>query len=271
MRKLFAPLFSILSLALILSTTGCGDDDPTFRVGDNPGTIRITAGSFLVEGKVQGFGENTVVLLTGFDDTMEIWEDENFIDSLAKEYQVVSFNRAGYGESQDGPSPRSLENITNELKAIIDATATESVILVGSEFGGAIARVFAIRFPDEVDGLLLLDPLDEGEPADLSEAQEQQLEDNALEEGAKREYDYLIENRTYLESLGNLPDLPLTVLTAQNPPTNYQNRFDLHETLGEGLSVFNFRHEVLSTAKYMHSEDPESVLTELDLLVGKLN
>ena len=157
-KLIFRLITMVVVIAIACQFSSCLNDDETFEVGEDPSSVLISAGLHLVEGKVRGDGNYTVILLPGFDDTFEIWDEQAFVDTLAKKYQVIAFSRGGYGRSQDGPETKSLENLTDELAGVINVAALHDVVLVGNEFGGMIARSFAVRYPEQVAALLLLDP-----------------------------------------------------------------------------------------------------------------
>lgn len=74
----------------------------------------------------------------------------------------VLYDRAGTGWSDDVKLPRSLDEVTDELRGllrIVDVPAP--YLFVGHSLGGAYVQRYAQRFPDDVAGLLLLDPLHE--------------------------------------------------------------------------------------------------------------
>jgi pimeloyl-ACP methyl ester carboxylesterase len=72
------------------------------------------------------------------------------------------YDRAGTGWSVDVSLPRSTDEVTDELRALLHVLGIPSpYLLVGHSLGGAYAQRYAQRFPDEVAGLLLLDPLHE--------------------------------------------------------------------------------------------------------------
>jgi pimeloyl-ACP methyl ester carboxylesterase len=78
---------------------------------------------------------------------------------LAEHTRVCAYDRAGYGWSDYNPAPRTLAQQLHELQALL-AGANEQgpYILVGHSYGARVARVFAAKYPDEVAGMVLMDP-----------------------------------------------------------------------------------------------------------------
>jgi pimeloyl-ACP methyl ester carboxylesterase len=72
---------------------------------------------------------------------------------------VVTYDRAGHGESEPGPQPRDAAHVVTELHAALhNAELKPPYVLVGQSLGGPFVRVFAATYPDEVCGLVLVDP-----------------------------------------------------------------------------------------------------------------
>lgn len=78
---------------------------------------------------------------------------------LARSTRVCAYDRAGYGLSDPGPKPSTAGSAADELHALLHAAGIEPpYLLVGISFGGPIVQLFATRFPDEVAGVVQLDP-----------------------------------------------------------------------------------------------------------------
>ncbi|MEV5682749.1 MULTISPECIES: alpha/beta hydrolase [unclassified Streptomyces] len=86
----------------------------------------------------------------------------NTHDKVAEFTTSVLYDRAGTGWSARAQLPRSAAEVADELHAVLRAAGVPApYVLVGHSLGGAYARRYAQRFPDEVAGLLLLDPFHE--------------------------------------------------------------------------------------------------------------
>jgi pimeloyl-ACP methyl ester carboxylesterase len=93
---------------------------------------------------------------------------------VARFATACTYDRAGFGWSDPGPLPRTTGRIADELRALLHTAAiAPPYILVGHSFGGLTMRLYADRYPDEVAGLVLLDPAypeDWREPSDAHRA-----------------------------------------------------------------------------------------------------
>lgn len=79
---------------------------------------------------------------------------------LAADADVLLYALRGHGHSETPPSGYRLGDHVADLLALLDAVGlTAPVHLVGCSYGGAITTVTAIRHPERVASLFLLDPL----------------------------------------------------------------------------------------------------------------
>ncbi|AEW99227.1 alpha/beta fold hydrolase [Streptantibioticus cattleyicolor] len=94
----------------------------------------------------------------------------NIHDRTAELTTSVLYDRAGTGWSDPAPLPRPAADVAAELRDLLRAAAVPGpYLLVGHSLGAAYARQYACAHPDEVAGLLLLDPFHEDMLARASE------------------------------------------------------------------------------------------------------
>jgi pimeloyl-ACP methyl ester carboxylesterase len=94
--------------------------------------------------------------------------------------QVCSYDRAGYGWSEQGFLPRTSEQIAKELHTLLqNAGVPPPYILVGHSFGGFNVRVYNGLYASEVAGLVLVDSSQEEEhtPSSASMTASEKKED----------------------------------------------------------------------------------------------
>ena len=107
-----------------------------------------------------GSGEPPVVFLAGAG-TVGL----DYLIAQEKAAQVstsVLYDRAGSGWSDPVKLPRTLTQVTDELRELLRVAGVPApYLLVGHSLGSLYARHYAVRFPDEVAALLLLDPAHE--------------------------------------------------------------------------------------------------------------
>jgi pimeloyl-ACP methyl ester carboxylesterase len=109
---------------------------------------------------IGGHGSPAVILEGGFGEGIAGWSLVQ--KEIANFAQTVSYDRAGLGQSEPGPKPRSAKQIATELHtALQNAGVKPPYVLVGHSMGGPYVRVFADLYPKEVAGMVLLDPSQE--------------------------------------------------------------------------------------------------------------
>jgi pimeloyl-ACP methyl ester carboxylesterase len=104
-----------------------------------------------------GSGEPTVILENGLGGPGLVgW---SLVQSeVATFTRVCSYDRAGMGHSDAGPSPRTARRIAQELAQLLDRAGIGGTrVLVGASIGGLFARVFASEHGERVGGLVLVD------------------------------------------------------------------------------------------------------------------
>jgi pimeloyl-ACP methyl ester carboxylesterase len=106
----------------------------------------------------KGLGTPAVVFESGFAATSLNWK--LIQDAVSEETQTVVYDRLGLGWSSPSPCPRTPSKIAEELRAMLREAGVEPpYLLVGHSFGGLCVRRFALDYPSEVAGLVLVDPM----------------------------------------------------------------------------------------------------------------
>jgi pimeloyl-ACP methyl ester carboxylesterase len=107
-----------------------------------------------------GNGEPPVVFLAGAG---TVGLDYLIVQEKAAQLSTsVLYDRAGSGWSDPVKLPRTSTQVTDELRELLRVAGVPApYLLVGHSLGGLYARHYAVRFPDEVAALLLLDPAHE--------------------------------------------------------------------------------------------------------------
>jgi len=98
-------------------------------------------------------------------------------DALARKTRVCAYDRAGFGFSAQGPTPRNLDAQVADLHALIRAAELPTpVILVGHSLGTSIVREFARTNPHQVAALVLVDPSEHGAESRMPKDWQDQVE-----------------------------------------------------------------------------------------------
>jgi len=146
-------LSKIVGCIFLVSTVSMGYSHDSFSAD----TIKVDAGGYKLRMVTAGEGSPTVVFESGRGVGLETWS--KVFPQIAAVTKAVVYDRAGIGESEVGPLPRTAEQISKELHlALRNAGINPPYILVGHSLGGPIIQVFTGAYPGEVGGLVMVDP-----------------------------------------------------------------------------------------------------------------
>jgi len=206
-----------------------------------------------------GTGRPDVVLEAGRNDAAVSWQP--VMDRLAPYLHVVAYDRAGLGASPPATEPDVLARQVADLTAVITTATTGPCVLAGQSWGGILVQLLALRRPDLVAGLVLVDPADErtagalpgparralrlGRPDELRGA------DTAASQAQLREL---------RQAEPPFPDVPVVVLSATR---GFPRRFRSHWTelqAGLAASAPRGRHVLVhGTGHPIHRQRPDLV------------
>ena len=97
-----------------------------------------------------------VVMIHGFPDFWYTWRKQ--MDALSGHYRVVAVDQRGYDLSD---RPTGIENyamplLVNDIGAVIKAEGRDSAVIVGHDWGGAVAWSLAMTHPEWLQALVIL-------------------------------------------------------------------------------------------------------------------
>jgi 3-oxoadipate enol-lactonase len=95
-----------------------------------------------------------VVLSNSLGATRGMWEPQ--IPALAERYRVVSYDGRAHGESPAPPGPYSLDDLVDDVVALLDEVGAERAHLAGVSLGGMVGMRMAVREPQRLHRLVLL-------------------------------------------------------------------------------------------------------------------
>ena len=128
-----------------------------------PDSRFVTINGVDVHYKEMGQGETTFILLHGFGASLFSWRE--VMDDFAARGRVVAYDRPAFGLTSrpmpgewKGESPYSMNANVELLSSLMDALGVDRATLVGNSAGGTVSVAFALKYPDRVESLILVDP-----------------------------------------------------------------------------------------------------------------
>lgn len=106
-----------------------------------------------------------IVMIHAFPLSHKAWAPQ--VEVLSKTCRVIAYDIRGFGKTEAGDLPYTLETYVDDLIRLLDDLKLPQAILCGLSMGGYIALRAHERHPDRVSGLVLCDTKSE---ADTNEA-----------------------------------------------------------------------------------------------------
>ena len=119
---------------------------------------KVDVGGYGVFTSQAGSGEPIVVFEAGLGEDTSTWD--KVLPKVAQFSRTLAYDRAGLGKSDSSPSPKSVEQMVKELHSVLNAARLSTLDPAGHSLGGAVVQLFAHAYPNEVAGLVLVDPED---------------------------------------------------------------------------------------------------------------
>ncbi|MDR3087834.1 MAG: alpha/beta hydrolase, partial [Azoarcus sp.] len=113
-------------------------------------------------------GTRTIIMLHGLFANTSFYLF-SVAPKLAKRYRVVLYDMRSHGMSERRDEGYSLEILSDDLLALMHELNIDRTCLVGHSYGGSVSLYTALRHPDKVERLALIEALSlqESEPAPL--------------------------------------------------------------------------------------------------------
>jgi pimeloyl-ACP methyl ester carboxylesterase len=225
-----------------------------------------------------GEGEFTVIFEAGFGSDLSHWR--KVAPAISQQAKVVVYSRAGYGQSSPVTSARNLSETTRELGALIKAANLQApFIFVGHSYGSHIIRSYAAQHPQDIAGLVFVDPANEAFLNKLKELDKAKTEaflaayNKMLPQKLRSESEILmaIDERGTLPNFGQLPDVPAAIITSM---VQEHPQFIIHSK--EGKKLWRALHSKLfsqfSTAQHITTMNSghNIALQEPDLVIDAI-
>ncbi len=102
--------------------------------------------------KEKGKGK-PLILLHGNGEDSRYFESQ--MDYFSQTRRVIAVDTRGHGRSPRGTAPFTIRQFAEDLREFVEEMGIERADLLGFSDGGNIAIIFALRYPERVDRLIL--------------------------------------------------------------------------------------------------------------------
>lgn len=177
---LVLPLMLAALLGAQPGRSGTVSTDPRLL---RPNLVEVAPGRHLHFACV-GQGSPTLVFEQGGEGSIANWRRIQAGASAIT--RACFYDRAGFGFSDPPEAPITAVSVTDDLRTLLrNAEIDGPIVLVGHSIGGFYATMYADRFPEQVTGLVLIEPGFAGQFNPSSSEQRRREQENMLRGGAR--------------------------------------------------------------------------------------
>jgi pimeloyl-ACP methyl ester carboxylesterase len=232
--------------------------------------VNVTVNGHPLHVTCRGGPGPTVVFEPGIGGDHSLWP---IADRVRDRALACLYDRPGDGEAPPPDRPRTARGDVADLHELLAAAGIATpVVMVGHSYGGLIAWMEAAEHPDEVAGVILIEP---SHPHDLERLEAVMSDDQRrtfLAAFPAVPVDFPGSEREAAAELGSFPAVPLTVITANHSmdpwckeglPCASMQAIALE--LGDDYATLrpDARHLVTPTSHYVQDDDPNLVVDEI--------
>ncbi|MCS7100403.1 MAG: 3-oxoadipate enol-lactonase [Burkholderiaceae bacterium] len=84
-----------------------------------------------------------------------MWDPQ--VAAFTGRFNILRYDMRGHGASEAPPPPYTLEQLADDLRAVLDAAGVEHCHYVGLSLGGMVGQIAALRYPRRFHSLVLAD------------------------------------------------------------------------------------------------------------------
>ncbi len=234
----------------------------------------INIGGYKLYIHSEGKGKPVVVFDSGYGDSSESWS--NVQTALSKTFRSVSYDRAGLGKSGKSPYPRTSVIKAWELHELLHKAGINGpFILVGHSLGAYNVRMFASMYPNEVKGIVLIEPTHEDHNEKMILTQHPEVQEFMKSQfNAEGTYEEFLESSKQVKATRKcLKNIPLTVITATNHGVGQEYEDIWMKMQKDTVSLSKYGKHIIAEGcnHYVQNEKPEIVINAIKDMISSLN
>jgi pimeloyl-ACP methyl ester carboxylesterase len=122
-----------------------------------------------------------IVLLHGFHESIDVWGE--FGEELSKSFRIIAIDLLGHGETGNISSTHTVEMMADAVYSVINSLKMPKATIVGHSMGGYVTMAFCKKYPEKVNGYIMLNSSVFADTEEKSEGRSKEIE--LIKEGKK--------------------------------------------------------------------------------------
>lgn len=108
--------------------------------------------------EIYGSGDPVLVFVHGWSCDSRYWRAQ--VPYFSRNHRVLVVDLAGHGHSGLGRTQYTMASFGEDVRAVVEATGSQKIILIGHSMGGSVIAEAAALIPDRVIALIGIDTLE---------------------------------------------------------------------------------------------------------------
>jgi 3-oxoadipate enol-lactonase len=110
--------------------------------------------NYTLEGPASG---PVVTLSNSLASNLSMWEPQ--LPMLTSRFRVLRYDTRGHGGTEATAGPYTLEELTEDVRALLQALEIRRTHFIGLSMGGMIGQIMALKYPHTLQSLVLCDTM----------------------------------------------------------------------------------------------------------------
>jgi 3-oxoadipate enol-lactonase len=120
--------------------------------------MNITVNGISVHYTLEGPASGPVITMSNsLASNLSMWEPQ--MPVLTSRYRVLRYDTRGHGETEATAGPYSLDELSEDVRALLRALGITRTHFIGLSMGGMIGQIIAIKYPQMLQSLVLCDTM----------------------------------------------------------------------------------------------------------------
>jgi 3-oxoadipate enol-lactonase len=120
--------------------------------------MKITVNGISVNYTLEGPASGPVITMSNsLASNLSMWDPQ--ISVLASRYRILRYDTRGHGGTDAPPGPYSLDELTEDVRALLQALGISRTHFIGLSMGGMIGQIMALKYPQTLHSVVLCDTM----------------------------------------------------------------------------------------------------------------